>query len=75
MSRSEMALLPCALPTASQVLTTDPKITITEPNIFNLLTDDAKQAVKHSAGSGVEIQFDSSTATGSSSTVRKRKRD
>ena len=39
MSRSEMALLPHVLPTASQVLTTDLKITNAEANIFNLLAD------------------------------------
>ena len=44
MSRSEMALLPHALPTASQVLTTDLKNTIAEANIFNLLADDEFQA-------------------------------
>ena len=44
MSRSEMALLPHDLPTASQVLTIDLKITIAEANIFNLLADDDFQA-------------------------------
>ena len=44
MSRSEMALLPHDLPTASQVLTTDLKITIAEANISNLLADDDFQA-------------------------------
>ena len=44
MSRSEMALLPHALPTASQVLTTDLKITIAEANVFNFLAADGFQA-------------------------------
>ena len=44
MSRSEMALLPRDLPTASQVLTTELKITIAEANIFNLLAADDFQA-------------------------------
>ena len=44
MSRSEMAHIPCVLLTASQVLTTDMKITKSEANIFNFLADDAFQA-------------------------------
>ena len=42
--REQMALLPHDLPTASQVLTTDLKITIAEANISNLLADDDFQA-------------------------------
>ena len=44
MSRSEMALLPCVLLTASQVLTTDTNITKSEGKIFNFLADDGFQA-------------------------------
>ena len=44
MSRSEMALLPHALPTASQVLTTDLKITDAEAQVFNFLAADGFQA-------------------------------
>jgi hypothetical protein len=49
MSRSEMALLPHDLPTASQVLTIDLKITIAEANIFNLLAADDFQAAAGSS--------------------------
>ena len=44
MSRSEMAHIPCVLLTASQVLTTDTKITKSEVKIFNFLADDAFRA-------------------------------
>ena len=44
MSRSEIVLLPCVLPTASQVLTTDTKITKSEVKIFNFIADDGFQA-------------------------------
>ena len=40
MSRSEIVLLPCVLPTASQVMTMDPKSTIAEAKIFNFLAAD-----------------------------------
>ena len=40
MSRSEMALLPCVLPTPSQVMTMDSKSTFSEVNIFNFFADD-----------------------------------
>ena len=44
MSRSEMALLLCVFPTASQVLTTDTKRICSKTNMFNLLADDDFQA-------------------------------
>ena len=44
MSRSETALLPHALPTASQVLTTDTKIFSSEAHVFNFLAADGFQA-------------------------------
>ena len=40
MSRSEMTLLPRVLLTASQVLTTDTKITKSEAKIFNFIAAD-----------------------------------
>ena len=45
MSRSEMALLPCVLPTPSQVMTMDSKSTFAEVNIFNFIADDGFRAV------------------------------
>ena len=48
MSRSEMAYLPRAFPTASQVMTTDKKSTIAEAKIFNFAADDHFQAARGS---------------------------